>query len=47
MKLVTILRSTGDKRVFAEKATPVRKKMRTTIDEMIAHMKKRTAAQPA
>ncbi len=40
VKLVSIVRSTDDKRMWAEESDPVLKDMRTTIDEIIGHMQK-------
>jgi uncharacterized phage-like protein YoqJ len=47
MKLVTIFRSSGDKKVWAEKTKPALKEMQNVIDEMISHMKKHQAPQQA
>jgi hypothetical protein len=40
VKLVSIVRSNNDRKMWAEASDPVLKEMRSTIDEIIGHMQK-------
>ena len=40
VKLVSIVRSNNDRKIWAEESNPVLKEMRSTIEEIIGHMQK-------